>query len=176
MYSSIKHYDHHSTRHGDTDPRCSCKGCKCNYKSILLIQSLLLPGSVPTDKTVTTQSRGFGTVTILNNKTFYINIFVNFIHDCIMSHIHIKNTSNPKTNGPIVLWLTNTQSQPVSVENSFLVSKMFSSNDFVGPLKGYSIEEFLHYLGANQLYFNVHTVKYPNGEIAGDLLLSHSFQ
>jgi hypothetical protein len=157
---------------------CQCRGCKCNYIHILSIQSFLTPGSVPGDTKVVSNVDGFGTIIITNATKMYISLYVhNRLENITMAHIHIKNAQNPTTqNGPIVLWLEKSMDHPISVTNDYLVSQTFSLADFIGPLKDMTMDTFLQYLQSNQLYFNIHTVKYPNGEIAGDLKLIHEWK
>ncbi|MFD1848884.1 CHRD domain-containing protein [Oceanobacillus bengalensis] len=41
--------------------------------------------------------------------------------------------------------------------------------DFVGPLKGKSITDFVDLMMSGKTYVNVHTKMYPNGEIRGQI-------
>lgn len=150
---------------------CSCKKCTCNYTNIVLLQSILTSGAVPNDKRVISIANGFGNIVFTNNSSFFITLYIhNKLENITMAHIHLKNADYPTSkNGPIVLWLENTMKKPISISNNYLVSKNFTIADFVGPFQNTSFENFVKYVQHNMLYFNIHTVKYPDGEIAGDL-------
>ena len=91
-----------------------------------------------------------------------------------MAHIHLYNGKDPKTNGPVVLWLFHSMKQPVSFrEEGTLVSQMFTTADFSTPYKNMSLEEFQKLVSDGKLYFNVHTVQNPNGELAGPVKIVH---
>lgn len=170
MYSVLKNYNMTNECISNI---CKCKGCNCNFTNILLIQSSLVPGSVPNDTKVISDANGFATITIVNKMKIFITLYIhNTLDNITMAHIHIKNSIDPTTkNGPIVLWLEKSMTHPISLSNNYLISHHFSIHDFDGPLKGHNMDTFLKYLQSNLLYFNVHTIKYPNGEIAGDLIL-----
>lgn len=171
MYSVLKNYN---MTNECISNACKCKGCSCNYTSISLIQSFLVPGSVPGDTKVVSNADGFGSIVITNTNKLFISIYVhNTLENVTMAHIHLRNAQHPTTqNGPIVLWLEKSMKHPIPIiSNEYLVSQSFSVDEFDGPLKDSNIDTFLQYLHSGQLYFNIHTVKYPNGEIAGNLKL-----
>lgn len=171
MHSSLDSY-------GYTCKECLCKNCKCNYTNILFMQSVLIPGAVPNDKHVKSAATGLGTIVMTNDFQFYISIYIHQkLENIIMAHVHLKNTEHPTSqNGPIILWLTNSMHKPISIQNGFLVSKTFTWHDFIGPLQNTDFETFLTFVKKEMLYFNIHTVKYPNGEIAGNVSLLHEWK
>ena len=55
---------------------------------------------------------------------------------------------------------------PLETTNGVLVSKKFSIRDFLIPT---TMSEFIKAIKEQLLYYNIHTVKFPNGELAGIL-------
>jgi hypothetical protein len=65
-----------------------CNTCFCNYTQIILVQTLLLPSSVPGNQNVNTFSKGCATILLTNKEKFHITIQVFDIKNITMAHIH----------------------------------------------------------------------------------------
>ena len=146
--------------------KCACQGCRCNFTGITLVESLLTPGAVPGGVVVKSTATGAASLLLTNKNEFYIHLTVRNIKNITMSHIHFYNTKDPKTNGPILLWLTKTMTHPVRSLDGVLVSQMFTTADFEAPYKNMHLEEFKNLVMQGHLYFNVHTTENSNGELA----------
>jgi hypothetical protein len=151
------------------EKKCACQGCRCNFTGITLVESLLTPSAVPGGLIVKSNATGTASLLLTNKPEFYIHIAVRNIKNITMSHIHFYNTKDPKTNGPILLWLTKTMTNPVRSLDGTLVSQMFSTSDFEAPYKNMALQEFKNLVEHGHLYFNVHTTENPNGELAGPI-------
>lgn len=141
---------------------CQCQGCRCNYTEILLY-----PAAVPGGVAIPSSATGAASLVLTNKKEFYVRLAVRNIQGITMSHIHLNNTKDSKTNGPILLWLENSTTP---VFDGTLVSKMFTTADFAAPYTNMPLEKFKDLIVHKQLYFNVHTVANPNGELAGPII------
>jgi CHRD domain len=65
--------------------------------------------------------------------------------------------------------LFNSSSNPTGTVNGMLSQGSFSSNDFVGPLKGKQMSDLVLLINDGHAYVNVHTQPNPNGEIRGQI-------
>ena len=83
-----------------------------------------------------------------------------------MVHIHLGKVGE---NGPPVVWLFNSTSNPTGSVNGMLSRGSFNSSDFVGPLKGKQMSDLVKLIDNGQAYVNVHTQPNPNGEIRGQI-------
>jgi hypothetical protein len=80
--------------------------------------------------------------------------------DVTAGHIHL---GKPGENGPIVF----TMFKYDPPKNEVSESGTITADKLEGPMKGKSVSD-LALAGSNgSLYMNIHTVKYPNGEIRG---------
>jgi len=157
-----------------TRKNCSCQGCQCNFTTVTLVESLLSPSAVPGGANVKSPATGTASLLLTNKNQFYVYLAVRNLQHITMAHIHLYNIKDPKTNGPVVLWLFHSMKQPVSFrEEGTLVSQMFTTADFSTPYKNMSLEEFKKLVSDGKLYFNVHTVQNPNGELAGPVKIVH---
>jgi hypothetical protein len=96
--------------------------------------------------------------------------------DVLMSHIHFGQHG---VNGGIMVWLCQTAAQPSPVASTLLcpqsgsVSGVVSAADVVGPAgQGIDAAEFAEMaraINAGVAYANVHSSKFPGGEIRGQL-------
>lgn len=154
---------------------CACQGCRCNYTDLLLVESLLYPAAVPGGVAVPSTATGQGSLLVTNKDQFYVHLGVRNIHEVTMSHIHFRNTKDPQTNGPILLVLNNNTKNPIRSLDGTLVSRMFTTQDFEAPYTHMSMDDFRDLLVHNKLYFNVHTVKNPNGELAAPMIPALQF-
>lgn len=145
---------------------CLCKTCAKQFTTILLAESLLSSMAVPGGIKVPSTASGYFSLLMTDKPQFYVHVAVQNYKNSTMSHLHLYNHENPKQNGPIVLFLTNTMKNPVPLINGDLVARMFTTNDFEAPYKNMPMAHFQKMIKDNQLYFNAHTTQNPNGELA----------
>ncbi|HJT47816.1 MAG TPA: CHRD domain-containing protein [Nitrososphaeraceae archaeon] len=87
---------------------------------------------------------------------------VNNIDKVTVAHIH---QGKPEENGPPVVWLFNSSSNPTGPMNGKLSEGKVTSNDLVGPLKGKQISDLVKIINDGNAYANVHTQANPKREI-----------
>ncbi|MDQ6422940.1 CHRD domain-containing protein [Paenibacillus sp. LHD-117] len=81
------------------------------------------------------------------------------------AHIHL---GRPGQNGPVVATLFGPSRQGVSFRRGVIRGTLRSS-DLVGPLRGRSIRALVREIERGNAYVNVHTIRFPNGEIRGQI-------
>jgi len=80
------------------------------------------------------------------------------------AHLHLGKIG---TNGdPIVMLFNNGPTGPI---NGTLVSDKFSADDFLGPLSGMSITDIVDKMKSGEIYVNIHTGSFPDGELRGQI-------
>ncbi len=87
------------------------------------------------------------------------------IEDVVVAHLHLGSKG---TNGPVVAFLFGPITNPVSIECATLTG-MITQDDLIGPLAGQTLGNLVNEIISGNIYINVHTVQYPNGEIRGQL-------
>jgi hypothetical protein len=91
------------------------------------------------------------------------------ILDIRQSHIHL----GPKgANGPVVAFLYPDAPPPVLIPGRFdgvLAEGTVTADDLVGPLAGMTLSDLLAEMAAGNAYVNVHTTRFPGGEIRGQV-------
>ena len=85
------------------------------------------------------------------------------------AHLHLGKIG---TNGDPIVMLFN--SGPTGVINGTLVSGKFTAADFVGPMSGISIADLLNKMKTGEIYVNIHTGSFPDGELRGQISSSKS--
>jgi hypothetical protein len=91
------------------------------------------------------------------------------IHGVTMAHLHWGAFD---TNGPPVAWLYPSAPPPKEIDgwsNGLLSQGMITAGDLVGPMKGKTIADLVAAIRAKDIYVNVHTHVYSDGEIRGQL-------
>ena len=101
-----------------------------------------------------------------DGKTMSYKVDVNNIDKVTVAHIHQGKLGE---NGPPVVWLFNSSSNPTGPMNGKLSEGKFTSNDLVGPLKGKQMSDLVKLINDGQAYANVHTEPNPKGEIRGQV-------
>lgn len=91
------------------------------------------------------------------------------IENVTQAHIHL---APPGVNGPVVLWLY--PSGPPAVEipgrvQGVLGQGVATSADLVGPLAGMTLADLVAEIETGNAYVNVHTTRFPPGEIRGQI-------
>jgi len=113
---------------------------------------------------------GFSTIDIKKEKKeMTINVFIGqqTSSPITMAHIHVQNDDG--TLGEPVVPLGDF-SFTDKITDTLLVKNMtVRPSDFIGPLKGQSIDTFIQMLTDGKLWINVHSKDYPKGEIQGKL-------
>ena len=85
------------------------------------------------------------------------------------AHIH---TGKQGENGPPVVTLYKSDTpQPI---NGKLAYGNITANLLEGPMKGKQISDLATAMSNGTTYVNVHTEKYPNGEIRGQIMIANS--
>ncbi|KAK2075654.1 hypothetical protein QBZ16_001762 [Prototheca wickerhamii] len=99
-----------------------------------------------------------------------------------MAHIHMGNSS---TNGPVIvpiLPLNASMSEfadgnlamispPIS--GDFEYEGLITTDNFLGPLEGMTLDDFMMVLMSGDAYANIHSVEYPAGLIRGQFEVDH---
>ena len=101
-----------------------------------------------------------------DGKTISYKVDVMNIDKVTVAHIH---QGKPGENGPPVVWLFNSSSNPTGPMNGKLSEGKITSNDLVGPLKGKQISDLVKLINDGNAYANVHTQQNPKGEIRGQI-------
>jgi len=101
-----------------------------------------------------------------DGKTMSYKVDVMNIDKVTMAHIHQGKVGE---NGPPVVWLFNSSSNPTGTMNGMLSQGKITSNDLVGPLKGKQMSDLVKLINDGQAYANVHTEPNPKGEIRGQI-------
>ena len=85
------------------------------------------------------------------------------------AHIH---TGKQGENGPVVVTLYKSATpQPINGKLSY---GNITANLLEGPMKGKQISDLATAMSNGSTYVNVHTEKYPNGEIRGQIMMANS--
>jgi hypothetical protein len=116
----------------------------------------------PTDTTAT----GSAMFTLDDNKTaLHYQLNVTNIYNVTAAHIHVAPAG---VNGPVVVPLfSGNETGPV---NGVLAEgTIMSADDLTGPLAGMTIDDLIAEIESGNAYTNVHTSKYPGGEIRGQI-------
>ena len=113
---------------------------------------------------VNTNSTGIALLDVVDN---HINFKVNvtMLNNIKSAHIHLGEFGQ---NGEIIVSLLKSSS-PVNVQNGTLIEGQITSADLAGSLKGKTINELVNLFNNTKTYLNIHTQKYPNGEIRGQI-------
>ncbi|MFL6461072.1 MAG: CHRD domain-containing protein [Nitrososphaeraceae archaeon] len=101
-----------------------------------------------------------------DGKTMSYKVDVMNIDKVTMAHIHQGKVGE---NGPPVVWLFNSSSNPTGPMNGMLSQGKVTSSDLVGPLKGKQMSDLVKLINDGQAYANVHTEPNPKGEIRGQI-------
>lgn len=90
------------------------------------------------------------------------------IADVSAAHIHLGASG---TNGDVIVPLFTGPTKSGSFTGT-LASGAITEADLTGPMQGKTFQELASSVLAGQTYVNVHTDKYPNGEIRGQIVLT----
>jgi hypothetical protein len=105
-----------------------------------------------------------------DGKELFYKLRVRDIDNVTMAHIHLAPADK---NGPPVVWLyPGTGMAPMEKAGRFsgiLAKGKITEKDLIGPLEGKPISALIDAIKSGDTYVNVHTTKYPDGEIRGQL-------
>ena len=124
-------------------------------------------GSVPA---IDTLAKGNATFDLGDNGTvLHYKLMAENIKNVTMAHIHLAPVG---TNGSVVVWLYPKMPPAVLIPGQFnglLAEGDITSADLTGPLAGKPLNVLLEAMIKENTYVNVHTSKYPDGEIRGQI-------
>jgi CHRD domain len=119
-------------------------------------------GSVPA---VETMAKGDATFTLINDgKALSYYVTVSDIEDVTAAHIHLGKRGE---NGPPVALITN--EKKAGKFSGTLAEGTITEKELMGSLMGKSVKDLVKQIKKGNAYLNVHTDKYPNGEIRGQI-------
>ncbi len=101
--------------------------------------------------------------------SIHYKITVANIENVTMAHIHEGAIG---ANGPVVVWLYPNAPPPKLIpgkSNGVLAEGTITNANLTGPLAGKGITDLLNDIKSGKAYVNVHTSKYPGGEIRGQI-------
>ncbi len=125
----------------------------------------VLSGSqeVPAAKSM---AKGDATFTLSKDgKELMYKVTVSDIENVDAAHIHLGKMGK---NGP-PLALIDIKGKKTGKFSGTLAEGKITSNDLLGSLKGKSVQELLKDIESGDAYINVHTDKYPDGELRGQI-------
>jgi hypothetical protein len=116
----------------------------------------------------TTTASGMAWFKPMQDKVWF-KLNVTDMQGVTQAHIH---TGKQGENGPILvtLYKSNTP-QPI---NGKLAYGNITANLLEGPMKGKQISDLTTAMSNGSTYVNVHTEKYPKGEIRGQIMMANS--
>ena len=104
-----------------------------------------------------------------DGKSLSYRLYVADIEDVSMAHIHMAPAGQE---GPVVAWLYPSKPPAVVKKGKFtgvLARGTVTAADLLGPLEGKTIGDLVDQIKGGKAYVNVHTEKYPAGEIRGQI-------
>jgi hypothetical protein len=114
---------------------------------------------------VQTMAKGDATFTLIkddNELSYYVT--VSDIEDVTAAHIHLGKKGE---NGPPVALITN--EKKAGKFTGTLAEGTITEKELMGSLMGKSVKDLVKQIKKGNTYLNVHTDKYPNGEIRAQI-------
>jgi hypothetical protein len=100
----------------------------------------------------------------IGNNSVWYEINLTGLDKVMEAHLHLGKIG---INGdPIVMLFNNGPTGPI---NGTLVSDKFSADDFLGPMSGMSITDIVDKMKSGEIYVNIHTGSFPDGELRGQI-------
>lgn len=119
---------------------------------------------------VDTQAKGNATFNLSDDGTvLHYKLMVENIENITMAHIHLAPAG---MNGPVVAWLYPKMPPAVLIPGLFsglLAEGDITSANLTGPIAGQPLNVLLESMMKENTYVNIHTGKYPDGEIRGQI-------
>ena len=114
---------------------------------------------------VETMAKGDATFTVIKDeKALSYYVTVSDIENVTAAHIHLGKKGE---NGPPVALISN--EKRAGKFSGTLAEGTITKKDLMGSMKGKSVEDLIKKIKKGDAYLNVHTDKYPNGEIRGQI-------
>jgi CHRD domain-containing protein len=82
------------------------------------------------------------------------------------AHIHAGSAG---ANGDVIVNLCGAGSTPACESDGLIASGAIDASSLAGPFAGFSLDDLISALSSDATYVNVHTQRYPNGEIRGQV-------
>jgi CHRD domain len=101
----------------------------------------------------------------MGGKELHYAVTVKDIDNVTAAHVHFGKKGK---NGPPVVGLFAGPKKEGKFSGT-LAEGTITEKDLAGPLAGKTIKDFIRALHRGELYVNVHTDKYPDGELRGQL-------
>ena len=114
---------------------------------------------------VETMAKGDATFTPIKDEeglSYYVT--VSDIDNVTAAHIHLGKKGE---NGPPVALITN--DNKAGKFSGTIAEGTITKKDLMGSMTGKSVEDLIKQIKKGNAYLNVHTDKYPNGEIRGQI-------
>ena len=114
---------------------------------------------------VETMAKGDATFTPIKDEeglSYYVT--VSDIDNVTAAHIHLGKKGE---NGPPVALITN--DKKAGKFSGTIAEGTITKKDLMGSMTGKSVEDLIKQIKKGNAYLNVHTDKYPNGEIRGQI-------
>jgi hypothetical protein len=114
---------------------------------------------------VQTMAKGDATFTLSKDgKSLSYNVTVSDIENVTAAHIHLGKKG---VNGPPVALITN--EKRAGKFSGTLAEGTITEKELMGSLMGKSVKDLVKDIKKGHAYVNVHTDKYPDGEIRGQI-------
>jgi len=114
---------------------------------------------------VETMAKGDATFTVTQDgKALSYYVTVSDIENVTAAHIHLGKKGE---NGPPVALITN--EKKTGKFSGTLAEGTITEKELMGSLMGKSVQDLVKQIKKGNAYLNVHTDKYPNGEIGGQI-------
>ncbi len=114
---------------------------------------------------VTTMAKGEATFELSKNgEKLSYKVTVSHIENVTAAHIHMGKMG--KNGPPIALIHVKGEKDKFS---GILAQGTITSKELMGSLKGKTVKDLVAEIESGNTYLNVHTGKYPNGEIRGQI-------
>lgn len=118
---------------------------------------------------VTTTAKGNAKFKVKELKITY-KINITGISDPTGAHIHLGKKNE---NGPIVVDLLK-EGTSKKTPSGVVINGTIRDSNLAGPIKGKTFSDLASSMNTGDTYVNVHTEKYPDGEIRGQIKVSGS--
>jgi len=119
---------------------------------------------------INTMAKGNATFNLSDDgKVLHYKLMVENIENVTQAHIHLAPAG---MNGSVVVWLYPSMPPAVLIPGTFsglLAEGNITSANLTGPLAGQPLNALLEAMTKENTYVNVHTNKYPAGEIRGQI-------
>lgn len=119
---------------------------------------------------VETKSKGIALAWLLDEGTrLYYKVAHSIPRRQIQAaHLHLGNAGE---NGPVVAILFDTEGDTGRTDSARPIRGQLDLNDLTGPLAGQPLDALVAHIQGGNVYVNVHTKRYPDGEVRGQLEL-----